>query len=398
MMNRKVKWVALMLMLCVPALATSQSRQALVIGNGDYEYFVSLKNPANDAIDIAMKLESLGFEVDLHLDATYQTMDDAVYRFGRRLEDSGAVGLFYYAGHGIEVGGRNYLIPVDRRIRDDSDVRSKAIWLDQVLDRMESARNATNIVILDACRDNPLPAGTRGGSGRGLSVIRAPVGTLVVYSTSPGDAAQDGASRNGVFTAALLDHMGVPGVDAMDMLIAVRNDVMERTRGEQVPWENSSLTGQFYFNPGEVEAEAAPARPSSSDARVGGASQAWTGVDIADLQRLGSRIYYNGQSFRAGLLGGYRELLAVVERDSAEWQIDIPIDVKRGINAIRIRTWFGRVLLVGGVATVGGALAVIAIDYFIPSDLLVMVPGGVAAVVGSILIYTPPRRLMTRAF
>lgn len=180
--------------------------------------------------------------------ATFAQMDEAVFEFGETLAREGGVGLFYYAGHGIEAGGVNYLAPVDQDIRAERELRRKAISVSAVLSEMEYARNGTNIIILDACRDNPLPADARSaGSSRGLSVVQAPSGSLVVYATSPGEAAADGRGRNGVFTGALLDHIATPGIDAMNMLLNVRRDVMAATGNEQTPWENSSLTTRFYF-------------------------------------------------------------------------------------------------------------------------------------------------------
>jgi len=193
-------------------------------------------------------LEASGFRVTTLMDAGYQEMEEAVYEFGRSLAAEGGVGLFYYAGHGIQVGGRNYLIPVDALIRAENEVRFRAVPVDQVLVKMESARNGANIVILDACRDNPLPVSARSvGSSQGLSVVAAPSGSVVVFATALEQVANDGEGRNGVFTGALLNHIATPDVDVMEMLQAVRRDVMAATDNEQVPWTDSSLTGVFYF-------------------------------------------------------------------------------------------------------------------------------------------------------
>ncbi len=230
------------------AAQTDGPRHALVIGNAAYEHFGALANPANDARDMARTLRGVGFSVTELVDATFSEMDEAVFEFGETLAREGGVGLFYYAGHGVEAGGVNYLIPVEQRVRAERELAYKSIAVDRVLTEMEVARNGTNIIILDACRDNPLPAGARSaGSSRGLSVVQAPSGSLVVYATSPGQAAADGRGRNGVFTGALLNHLTTPGVDVMDMLRDVRRDVMAATGNEQTPWENSSLTTRFYF-------------------------------------------------------------------------------------------------------------------------------------------------------
>lgn len=240
------------------------TRLALVIGNARYQHFDPLTNPVNDARDMANVLRRLGFQVAEHVDVSLIEMENAVFEFGRQLSRHGGVGLFFYAGHGVEVDGSNYLIPVDSNIRSEDEVRFRALAVDQVLAKMDSARNLTNVVILDACRDNPLPSPTvRGvGVGRGLSVVQAPAGSLVVYATAPGQAALDGEGRNGIFTAALLAHIEASGVDVETMLRDVRRDVMAATGGEQVPWSSSSLSAAFYFAPGTVPATG----PTSAEA------------------------------------------------------------------------------------------------------------------------------------
>lgn len=202
----------------------------------------------NDATDMANTLRSLGFEVAVLFDASQPAMDEAIYEFGVQLRSNGGLGLFYYAGHGIEVDGGNYLIPVDAAIRAEDEVRFKSIAVDQVLAKMESAGNEANLVFLDACRDNPLPPTARSSSsGRGLSVVQAVTGSLIVYATAPGQVAQDGQGRNGVFTGALLSHIGTPGMDVETMLRRVRGAVLAATGGKQVPWSSSSLTGAVYL-------------------------------------------------------------------------------------------------------------------------------------------------------
>ncbi len=223
-------------------------RTALIVGNAQYVHFGTLKNPANDALDISATLEGLGFDVTVLLDAGRQELSLAVRAFGDRLAASGGLGLFYYAGHGIEVNGTNYLIPSDADIAAEDEVEFNSIPLDLVVNKMATAQNGQNIVILDACRDNPLPVTRRSTAAtRGLSVVEAPTGTLIVYATEPGRAALDGDGRNSPFTGAFLEHVDTPGVDVEIMMRSVRSDVIAETAGEQTPWTNSSLTGSIVL-------------------------------------------------------------------------------------------------------------------------------------------------------
>jgi hypothetical protein len=174
-------------------VATKPARSALVIGNGAYER-MPLKNPVNDAQDMAGALKELGFEV-MHLkNATLRQFDSAVREFGSKLKQKGGTGLFYYAGHGMQVKGRNYLIPVDASIDTESDVKFEAMNAGLILGKMEDAGNQINIVILDACRDNPFARRFR-SARRGLARMDAPKGSLVAYATSPGSVAADGTDR-----------------------------------------------------------------------------------------------------------------------------------------------------------------------------------------------------------
>jgi len=176
-------------------------------------------------------------------------MEKAIRNFGKRLRKYGGVGLFYYAGHGMQINGRNYLIPVDAEIDTESDVNFEAVDAGRVLGKMEDAGNNLNIVILDACRDNPFARIFRSVS-QGLARMDAPTGSIVAYATSPGSVAADGMNRNGLYTSMLLKHMTTPGLSIEEFFKIVRIDVMNGSGRKQVPWESSSLTGDFYFNPG----------------------------------------------------------------------------------------------------------------------------------------------------
>lgn len=235
-------------------MATAAERVALVIGNSAYKHTPRLENPANDARDVARSLETLGFEVIQLHDLDKASMDRAIRRFADALA-SARTGLFYYAGHGLQVGGQNYLVPIDAELTTASALDFEMVRLDLVHRTMESAVK-TNIIVLDACRDNPLSRnlaralGTRSASiGRGLAAVESGEGTLISFSTQPGAVALDGEGRNSPYAAALVKHMGRRGDDISTVLINVRNDVMETTARRQVPWEHSALTARFYFVP-----------------------------------------------------------------------------------------------------------------------------------------------------
>lgn len=227
------------------AYAQQQGRVALVIGNAAYPGAGGLKNPANDARDIAAKLKRLGFDVILRTDIRHKEMLRSLTEFGDKVQ-AGNEALFFYAGHGMQVRGKNYLIPIDAEIRNESSVSSEAVDVDQLLDKLAPAR--LSMVILDACRNNPFERRFR-GSGQGLAQINAPAGTLIAYATAPGKVAADGDGRNGLYTAELLSAMDVPGIKIEDVFKRVRSNVVRKSGDAQTPWESSSLTGDFYFRP-----------------------------------------------------------------------------------------------------------------------------------------------------
>jgi TPR repeat protein len=227
------------------AAVAGEKRLALVIGNGRYTAS-PLKNPVNDARAMAVTLRSVGFDVVVLEDATYKDMRRAIIQFGSQLRDSG-VGTFYYAGHGLQVNGKNYMVPVDAVIQGDDEVAVEAVDVDYLLARMETARNRLNIVILDACRDDPFSRSFR-SPVRGLASIDAPIGTLIAYATAPGRVAQDGEGANGLYTSELLKAMRIPGLKIEDVFKRVRQSVSQVTKGRQVPWESSSLVGDFSFS------------------------------------------------------------------------------------------------------------------------------------------------------
>ncbi|HRY22974.1 MAG: caspase family protein [Geminicoccaceae bacterium] len=232
--------------------ARAEQRIALVIGNAAYEINPALDNPAHDARLMAETLGSLGFEVIQLIDADQATMKDAIANFGRSLRAGGpdTVGLFYYAGHAVQAKGNNYLIPIRSTIRDEADLDLVGVEGRWVLRQMESARNITNIVILDACRDNPFAE--VGAVEQGLARMDAPTGTFITYATAPGRVAYDGTGMNSPFTAALAQAMTQPGVPIEQMFKDVRVAVLEATNGAQTPWDSSSLVRDFTFRPAEM--------------------------------------------------------------------------------------------------------------------------------------------------
>ena len=224
---------------------SAEQRTALVIGNTAYEGMSRLRNPANDARDIGRKLSGLGFEVTTLIDGTQKQMDDAIYTFGSSLTEGG-VGLFYYSGHGAQYEGENYLIPVNATIRNAAELRYKAVPAGIVLEYMNTAHNPLNMVILDACRDNPF-AGAKSGT-KGLTVVsKLPKGSIIVYATAPGQTAEDGTGKNSPFTEAFLKHVGTDDLNVKDLFDRVGREVSQGTRDRQRPWISHDFYGEFSF-------------------------------------------------------------------------------------------------------------------------------------------------------
>lgn len=229
-------------------LASAEARLALIVGNSNYGTVSSLENPSNDARAVGEKLAALGFEVTLLIDATQIDMKRGISQFGRNLRQAGtdATGLFYYAGHGVQSYGTNYLLPVDVELHDAADLDLVGVEAQSVLRQMFSAHNKTNIVILDACRNNPF-SDILDFNDSGLAEMQAPTGTFLAYATAPGAVALDGLDGNSPFTRALTEQMLVPGLPIEQMFKQVRIAVLEQTNGQQTPWDASSLTSDFMF-------------------------------------------------------------------------------------------------------------------------------------------------------
>lgn len=222
----------------------AQSKIALIIGNSNYVK-MPLDNPKNDAIDLAYTLMDLDFDVILKTNLNRREMEESIREFKGKIMP-GDVALFYFSGHGIQLSGLNYLIPVSETITNEIDVKYNCMETGFVLDNMEKARSSINIIILDACRNNPYE-GYR-SSSRGFAFMSAPTGSIIVYSTAPGSVAQDGDGRNSPFTKNLIENIKVPGLKIEEVMKEVRKSVAKETGGNQIPWESSSLMGDFCFN------------------------------------------------------------------------------------------------------------------------------------------------------
>lgn len=234
-----------------PTVAPRMLKTALVIGNSNYK-LMPLANPENDATDIAKKLEFMGFQVIFATNKSKLEIKQLIREFAQTLKQRSGVGLFFYAGHGVQIDGNNYLIPTDFNVKSAYEVSDSSIDVGLITGAMEEAGNPLNIIVLDACRDNPFPRKSRSGT-RGLARIISASGTIIAYSTGPGNVAADGDGRNSPYTKYLLKHMDSQGLTIEQVFKRVRVDVENSTNGEQLPWETSSLRGDFYFKPGRIQ-------------------------------------------------------------------------------------------------------------------------------------------------
>lgn len=222
-------------------------RIALVIGNAAYPSDAALTNPVNDATDIAAALREIGFEVISTTNADRRKMNTSIDDFGARLKNYD-LGFFYYAGHGIQIDGENYLIPIDAVPKSQGEVKYDCYPVGKILAKMEEASNQANIIVLDACRDNPLSRSwSRSLVSGGLANINAPQGTFIGFATSPGSTALDGEGRNGVYTAALLQYLRNPNLTLDQIFNATGGSVKKKTNNQQVPWKASSMSEDLYL-------------------------------------------------------------------------------------------------------------------------------------------------------
>ena len=316
--------------------AVAETRLALVVGNSAYQHTPVLDNPLNDARDIAGALEKTGFEVIVATDADKRRMDGALRAFAEKLGRAD-VALFFYAGHGLQVGNENWLLPVDAKASTQRDLEFEAVRLDFVLRQMEIDRDGkTTIVMLDACRDNPLSRslarsmGTRSTAvGTGLAPASTGVGTFIAYATQPGNVALDGKGRNSPFSSALLSNMSVRGRNLNATMIEVRKAVIAATGGKQVPWDHSALTGDFYFVPGEVQAGKQTAAPAGKSDDVEALKARLKALEEAEQRRLASPDRGSGSQAGAAnaetiaQLAEARARLAVAEDQAKSLQMQL---------------------------------------------------------------------------
>lgn len=278
--------VSILVSMFLPVLAFAEARIALVIGNSKYQTTGwALLNPENDAKLMKASLESVGFSVTMLLNASEDQMEDAFAAHGMRLRQAGtdAVGLIYFAGHGIQSEGYNYLIPVDANARTEQDVWAQAPRLGQALQHVRSAGNGVNFVILDACRNNPLPSSSRSAGSGGLAPVARSRGLLVSYSTEPGFTATDGDGKNSPYTLALANVIGQDGLIAEQVFKRVADRVNQATSGAQTPFYNSGLIGEdFCF--GDCSRPAPPTNNNAIRVVSGG-----VGRDVADTPEFDAR-------------------------------------------------------------------------------------------------------------
>ena len=323
MITLVTRWIAgsfmLMLALC-PAIAQADGgRVALVIGNGGYDDSIgALRNPGNDAKLMAQTLKKLGFSVTLAIDVNQKEMKRSIRDFGQALMALGpdGIGLFYYAGHGVQVEGVNYLLPIGAEIRNEGDVELEAIAANSVLAQMEYAPNSVNLVFLDACRNNPLTRSFRSAS-RGLARVDAPRGSFVGYSTAPGEVSVDGKGSNSPYTLALAEELLRPGQAIEEVHRSVRLKVLAATNEQQTPWDSSSLTAAVTLATAPaapIAAVPAPAAPAATAPAPSApeAERAWNNVKDsknpavfrAFLQQYPSGLYAALAQDRLDQLGG----------------------------------------------------------------------------------------------
>lgn len=248
-------------------IVLAEERHALVIGNSKYQHALPLKNPKYDAIDMARTLQDLFFNVTLIQDATKSQIEKAVTKYVADLKKNGGVGLFFYAGHGVQLEGNNYLVPVETHVGTDEEIKYQSFDIARLLNGVRSVKTKTNIIILDACRNNPFTDITKEGTrsmgiadGRGivrinvpkldtgLSKLDAPPNTLIAFATAPGRVASDGHGRNSPYTAELVNAMQNTGLTIVEVFRQVRKAVVKNNK-DQIPWESSSLIDDFYFKP-----------------------------------------------------------------------------------------------------------------------------------------------------
>lgn len=328
MSSARLRALLSLLVLGIAALpASAESRIALIIANGAYENTSPLKNPVSDGKLMAATLEGMGFKVTLAADLDGKAMKKAMLEFGRSLRATDSVGLFYYAGHAIQVAGENYLIPIDANLQDETEIGIEGVDVNDFLATMNEAQSRIKIVVLDACRNNPFPAASR-SAARGLAIVRAPTGTLIAYSTSPGEVALDGTGENSPYAEALARAMqGETGKPIELVFRQARVSVLEATEGRQTPWDLSSITGDFVLAPAageQSQPSTEPSSPATTTASGGSANDAAKDYAVwVAIESSGNAAAYQAylDEFPSGRFAGKaKEKLAAAEAARAEQQ------------------------------------------------------------------------------
>lgn len=259
------------------AQAAPEPKLALLIGNAAYKSS-PLRNPVNDVRLMEAVLKESGFTVIKAENASMREMRRLVREFGDRLKADGGVGLFYFAGHGVQMRGENFLISTDSDIHSEDEVADDGLNANLVLEKMQTAGNRVNLVILDACRNNPFPSRSRSAQ-EGLAGMRAPGGSLVAYATAPGSVASDGPGRNGLYTENLARAIRQPGLPIEEVFKQVRTAVRKQSNNQQIPWENTALEGEFFFR-----GRPAPPQPDAATLDLAFWESVKSGNSPADLQ------------------------------------------------------------------------------------------------------------------
>ena len=310
------------------------ARLALVIGNGAYKD-AALANPVNDAADMAKALEASGFTVMKRENASLREMHLALREFGDRLGRQ-STGLVYFAGHGVQVRGRNYLLPVDADIQREDEVAFSALDVGAVMEKLDSARNPVNIVILDACRDNPF--GSRFQmSSKGLAQVEAPPGTLIAFSTAPGSAAADGAGRNGLYTGHLLAEMKKPGAAIEETFRSVRAAVRRDSKGLQVPWESTSLESEFKFFPAVEKPQVMASALPSPASGPGKATRRYTSFTVPPTFVAGDGWVYKVTNMLDNTQGRRNLRVLDVKGEQVTWSNDAVGDLLGNWTRVKIQ-------------------------------------------------------------
>lgn len=321
--------IVLLLSLILIPHSNAAPRTALVIGNSDYK-LMPLANPENDAEDISRKLKTLGFEVIFKTNQDQSETKQLIREFSKKLKQKGGVGLFFYAGHGLQIEGKNYLVPVDFNVTAAYEVTDAAIDANLITGAMDEAANQLNIIILDACRDNPYPRKNRSGS-RGLARMSSASGTIIAYSTGPGDVAADGEGRNSPYTAYLLKYIDTPGLTIEQVFKRVRVDVEDSTGGNQLPWETSSLRGDFYFDPAlptTPQPNIAKINPPENVAKTVSVAQPVQQIEIGSNSATAKKlsIFTNPQGSTVTLLNSGIPYSMGVKLEPGDYQVEISKD------------------------------------------------------------------------